>query len=91
MISLYKREKEDYTVQEKIKTLFNNISPPSNIEKQFMNYFSDGNYSKCEELLPSIVNPFSLKISLPEVRGLLEWKSATSSAKKLIRYLYQHP
>ena len=67
------------------------MAPPSSAEKQFMSDFADGNYASCEEMLPKIVNPFGLDISLPEVRALMEWKSAASSARKLIRFLYDHP
>lgn len=71
--------------------MFNTCAPPSDAEKQFMRCLGEGNYDKCEKLLEEIVNPFGLEVSLPEVRGLLEWKDAPTSAKKLLRFLYDHP
>ena len=71
MLNLVLNHTQDEELQGKIKAMFNTAAPPSNMEKKFMNELSNGNYSKCEELLPEIVNPFSLKISLPEVKGLL--------------------
>ena len=52
MMSLVLTHTQEESLQEKIKNMFNTCAPPSNAEKQFMRCLGEGNYDKCEQLLP---------------------------------------
>jgi hypothetical protein len=90
LLRIVMTHKQNEQIQAKCRSLFDAFMPASSQEQQFTESLNCGLYAKCEQILPTVSNPYALNISLSDLRNFLEWNQV-ASCRKLLTFLYDNP